>query len=184
MGATSTIMAAKRLPAGTLIAAIAQHPGICGPFGPPPSPYTWMPSDFTEVASHTPMVLTTATNDGAFWPAPHTAEHERGCFKKATDAQSSVGTIFVQFSEKVCQDDGTGGRYDRKWSNGGHDCPMKPGSPETPWVLTAAKLYAQMGGKVDSECYKMLWGDESSSLRMDPAVKESIVNQPAHIVTV
>merc|ERR1712187_693967 len=36
MGATSTIMAAKRLPAGKIKAAYAQHPGLCGPFGPPP----------------------------------------------------------------------------------------------------------------------------------------------------
>merc|ERR1719502_1259005 len=36
MGASSTIMAAKRLPAGTVKAAVAQHPGLCGPWGPPP----------------------------------------------------------------------------------------------------------------------------------------------------
>merc|ERR1711976_16819 len=64
MGASSTIMAAKKLPAGTAKAAVAQHPGLCGPFGPPPclGPgilcNTWMPADFEEVSSKLPVLLT------------------------------------------------------------------------------------------------------------------------------
>jgi len=189
MGATTTIMAAQKLPAGTAKVAIAQHPGICGPFGPPPclgpGPLcnTWMPSDFRDVSAKMPVLLTTATNDGAFWPAPHTAEHELGCFHESTDASDksakAASTAFAQFSATVCADDGTGGRYDRKWSNGGHDCPMLPHSPETTWVLVAAKLYAQLAGDPASTCHKMLWGNQSSSLQKDPAVEKFVINSPS-----
>jgi dienelactone hydrolase len=177
MGASSTIMAAKRLNVGVARAAVAQHPGICGPFGPPPclgpGPLcnTWMPSDFKEAAGKMPLVLTTATNDGAFWPAPHTAEHEYGCYNQSVGG-SSKGTAFVQFSQAACEDDGTGGRYDRHWSTGGHDCPMKQVSVETRWVLTAAKLYAQLGGDSSSHCHKMLWGMDSDSIVKDTAVAD------------
>lgn len=179
MGASSTIMAAKRLPAGTAKAAVSQHPGICGPFGPPPWPSTWMPSDFTTATAKMPVLLTTATNDGAFWPAPHTAEHELGCFHKATDdSASKASTAFAQFNATACADDGKGGRYDRKWSNGGHDCPMKEHSVETVWVLVAAKLYAQLDGDASSQCHAMLWGSQPNSLQKDPAVEKYVINAP------
>eukprot|EP00931_Biecheleriopsis_adriatica_P073090 TRINITY_DN47448_c0_g1_i1.p1 TRINITY_DN47448_c0_g1~~TRINITY_DN47448_c0_g1_i1.p1 ORF type:complete len:341 (+),score=86.70 TRINITY_DN47448_c0_g1_i1:64-1086(+) len=178
MGASTTIMAAKRLPAGTAKLAIAQHPGICGPFGPPPSPNTWMPADFHEAAEKLPMLLTTATNDGAFWPAPLTAQHEYGCFNKSTMDATAAGTAFLQFSADVCQDDQTGGRPGRNWSTGGHDCPMRLQSPETPWVLVAAKLYAQLGGDDSSSCFRMLWGDGDDSLRADKALEKYVVNAP------
>jgi pimeloyl-ACP methyl ester carboxylesterase len=176
MGASSTIMAAKRLPSGVAQVAVAQHPGVCGPYGPPPcigpGPLcnTWMPSDFKDAAGKMPLVLTTATNDGAFWPAPQTATHEYGCYNQSTGSPSK-GTAFVQFSQAACEDDGTGGRYDRHWSTGGHDCPMKVGSVETRWVLVAAKLYAQLGGDSSSQCYNMLWGQGADSLGKDNAVK-------------
>lgn len=83
MGATCSIAASHTLPPVKL--TIAQHPGICGPFGPPPSPDTWMPSDLNDVMKKNPVLFTTATNDGAFWPAPYTAEHEHGCFMKSLD---------------------------------------------------------------------------------------------------
>jgi len=181
MGATSTLMAAAKLPAGTVKVTVAQHPGICGPFGPPPclgpGPLcnTWMPADFQNASSKMPVVLTTATNDGAFWPAPHTAEHELGCFQKSTTTK--VGhTAFAQFSAAACADDGTGGRYDRKWSTGGHDCPMRKVSPETEWVLVASKLYAQLGGVATSQCYSMLWGTGKTSLKEDPDAEKTIIN--------
>eukprot|EP00927_Polykrikos_kofoidii_P050774 TRINITY_DN44649_c0_g1_i1.p1 TRINITY_DN44649_c0_g1~~TRINITY_DN44649_c0_g1_i1.p1 ORF type:complete len:365 (+),score=27.93 TRINITY_DN44649_c0_g1_i1:24-1097(+) len=178
MGASTTIMAAKRLPVGTAKVAIAQHPGVCGPFGPPPWPSTWMPSDFEKVSGKMPIILTTATNDGAFWPAPYTAPHELGCFHKSTDASATkAATAFIQFSEQACVDDGTGGRYDRKWSTGGHDCPMKV-SVETPWVLVAAKLYGQFDGESQSQCYRMLWGSGASSLQHDLAIEKFVVNPP------
>lgn len=183
MGATSTLMAATKLPAGSAKVAVAQHPGLCGPWGPPPclpgSCSTWMPADFEDAASKMPMLLTTATNDGAFWPAPYTAEHELGCFNKSTERRSAGGTAFAQFSEAACQDDGTGGRYDRKWSTGGHDCPMRQQSPETAWVLTAAKLYAQLGGNTSSKCYGLLWGTGNDSLKSKGDVEKSIINYPA-----
>jgi len=185
MGASSTIMAAKKLDAGTAKVAIAQHPGICGPWGPPPclGPgilcSTWMPKDLEEVTAKLPFLLTTATNDGAFWPEPHTAEHELGCFHKSTDnSKTKDSTAFAQFSAAACADDGKGGRYDRKWSDGGHDCPMNHESVETPWVLVAAKLYAQVGGETSSKCHAMLWGTEAGSLQKDPALEKSVINTP------
>jgi len=188
MGASSTIMAATKLPAGTAKVAVAQHPGICGPFGPPPCIGhgalcdTWMPADFEDASSKMPIVLTTATNDGAFWPAPHTAEHELGCFQKSTTTQEGH-TAFAQFSASACADDGTGGRYDRKWSTGGHDCPMRKVSPETEWVLVASKLYAQFGGSSTSQCYAMLWGAGGTSLQKDPAVEKSVINSGSNSTT-
>merc|ERR1712183_886236 len=89
---------------------------VCGPFGPPPclGPgilcNTWMPADFKTANAKMPIVLTTATNDGAFWPAPHTAQHELGCFHKSTDDTTSKnGALFAQFSSDACADDGKGG---------------------------------------------------------------------------
>ena len=55
MGATCSIMAATSLISSDIVNAsaiklvVSQHPGICGPFGPPPSPNTWMKSDLKEV---------------------------------------------------------------------------------------------------------------------------------------
>lgn len=179
MGASSTIMAAMKLPAGMVKAAVAQHPGICGPYGPPPWPSTWMPADFTTAAAKMPLMLTTATNDGAFWPAPETAKHELGCFHKSTDkSPSKTGTAFAQFSADACAEDGKGGRYDRKWTTGGHDCPMKNPSVETRWVLVAAKLYGQLGGNSSSQCHAMLWGEAAGSLRKDSAVEQAVINSP------
>jgi len=179
MGATSTIMASLTVSAK---ACLAQHPGICGPFGPPPclgpGPLlcnTWMPSDFETVSSKMPVLLTTATNDGAFWPAPHTAEHELGCFQKSTKGLSK-GTVFAQFSSAVCQDDGQGGRYNRTWSDGGHDCPMGEESPETQWVLTAAKLYAQFDASTTSACYSRLWGPDAAAAMSKAGIEKHIIN--------
>lgn len=189
MGATATLMAAHHLPVHSVKLAYAQHPGICGPYGPPPclpgSCNTWMPADFQDVSSKVPVILSTATNDGAFWPAPYTAEHEFGCFNKSTDqSPTKDSTAYVQFKESVCLDDGKGGRYGRHWSNGGHDCPMLSDSPETPWVLTAAKLYAQLGGDSGSKCHSLLWGDSDSSLQKDPNTEKVVVNLPKDVVVV
>lgn len=187
MGATSTIMASTLLPSehglGKVKACLAQHPGICGPFGPPPcvGPVceTWMPSDLAHITARMPVLLTTATNDGAFWPAPYTAEHEEGCFNKSTAgslAMSSQGTVFAQFSAAVCQDDGKGGRYNRKWSDGGHDCPMGEASPETQWVLIAAKLYAQFDGSASSACHAKLWGPGAAADMSKGGIEKHITN--------
>ena len=48
MGATCSIMAGQRLAPGSVKLLITQHPGICGPFGPPPWPATWLPSDLVR----------------------------------------------------------------------------------------------------------------------------------------
>merc|ERR1719361_126280 len=103
MGATCSIAAAATLPAGTLEVQITQHPGICGPFSPPPLPSTWMPSDLLNANHKHPILFTTATNDGAFWPAPYTAEHEMGCFNKS-DLPGPAA--FAQFNADVCNETG------------------------------------------------------------------------------
>merc|ERR1712083_655395 len=140
---------------------------------------TWMPKDLEAVTAKMPFLLTTATNDGAFWPAPKTAEHELGCFHKSTDdSQSKDSTAFAQFSAAACADDGKGGRYDRKWSDGGHDCPMNHESVETQWVLATAKLYAHVGGSASSKCYEMLWGEGADSLQKALTVEKVVVNPP------
>jgi len=189
MGASSTIMAAANLPAGTAKLAYAQHPGLCGPLGPPPCLQhgsklcsTWLDVDFQAASSKMPVIMHTAANDKAF-DIPFitkTPVAELECFHKATDNfDSKDSTIFAKFSEDVCQDDGQGGRDGRSWSNGGHDCPMLGSSPETVWVLVAAKLYAQLDGDATSHCHAMLWGNGQDSLQQDSALELNIVNSPS-----
>lgn len=188
MGASATIMAAATLPAGTAKLMYAQHPGLCGPIGPPPclihgSPLcsTWLDVDFKAAASKMPVIMHTAANDKAF-DIPFitkTPVAELKCFQKSTDdIASEDGTIFARFSSDACQDDGKGGRDGRSWSNGGHDCPMLGDSPETLWVLVAAKLYTQLDGDSSSHCHAMLWGNGQNSLQRDNAVEHRLVNVP------
>lgn len=173
MGATCAIEAGRRLTeAGTpLVAVITQHPGICGPFGPPPWPSTWLKSELKYLADHVPLIFTTATNDGAFWPAPHTAEHELGCFNGAE--LNGTTSAFIQFTADACKEDGNR----KPFPDGGHNCPSKrseQGGPETPWVLTAAKLYAHMDGSASSACAARLWGSGAGSIAKDAAVEKLI----------
>ena len=140
---------------------MALHPGICGPFGPPPWPATWMPSDMRSLTSKFPLLMTTATNDGAFLPAPHTAPHEHGCYEKGANGTAA----FVQFSEAACADDGA---REPLVDDGGHDCPMKIGAPESPWVLVALKLYLLLDGDAASTCHELLYGNATASLRKSP----------------
>jgi len=174
MGATCTIMAASKVEPGAVRVAVSQHPGICGPFGPPPWPATWLKSDLAKVTAKMPFLMTTATNDGAFWPAPYTAQHEFGCFD-GTNFGANDKAAFVEFSDTACADDGA---REPLVDDGGHDCPMKfadGGRPETPWVLTALKLYTHLDGAKDSNCYKMLWGNTTASLAQSPdAAKVSL----------
>mmetsp|Transcript_1019 Transcript_1019/g.3457 ORF Transcript_1019/g.3457 Transcript_1019/m.3457 type:complete len:346 (-) Transcript_1019:185-1222(-) len=189
MGASSTIMAAAKLPAGTAKLAFAQHPGLCGPLGPPPclvhgGPLcsTWLDVDFRAAAAKLPLIMTTASNDQAFDVlGSKTPAKELKCFQKSTAGAGPAkgGTVFAKFSAEACQDDGRGGRAGRSWSNGGHDCPMKGASPETTWVLVAAKLYAQLGGDATSQCHARLWGQGRGSLPQDAAIDQHIVNAPS-----
>lgn len=169
MGATCSIMAAKRLAKSgeKLRAVITQHPGICGPFGPPPWPSTWLEGELRYVAEHFPVIFTTATNDAAFWPAPLTAKHEMGCFEGAK--LNGTTAAFVQFSASACAEDGKSAPF----KDGGHNCPFKP-TPETPWILTALKLYAQQDGLTTSQCSKLLWGDGPGSMGRDTNVEKII----------
>ena len=102
-----------------------------------------------------------ATNDGAFLPAPHTAPHEHGCYEKGANGTAA----FVQFSEAACADDGA---REPLVDDGGHDCPMKIGAPESPWVLVALKLYLLLDGDTSSTCHELLYGNATASLRKSP----------------
>ena len=81
MGATCSIKGShSQLSDDRVKLTVTQHPGICGPFGPPPSPATWSTDTLNEITTTHPVLFTTATNDGAFWPSPYTAPHEYGCW--------------------------------------------------------------------------------------------------------
>ena len=163
MGATCSLKGShSQLSDERVKLTITQHPGLCGPFGPPPSPATWMPNLLNEITVKRPVIFTTATNDGAFWPSPHTAPHEYGCWQKSM-SEGSV-SAFMQFSTAECTEDHARDPY----PDGGHNCPMKTpngGEPEMPWILVALKLYAQHGGSMDTKCYSLLWGEDADSLR-------------------
>lgn len=151
MGATCSIKAAtKLLNDPSLKLVVTQHPGVCGPFGPPPLPATWMPKDLKNVQAKVPVLFTTATNDGAFWPAPYTAQHELGCFRSGT-VNDTNPAYFIQFSADACNKDNSHPPFD----SSGHDCPFKSGI-EFPWTLTAMKLYAQQGGSKTSNCMNLM----------------------------
>jgi len=53
------------------------------------------------------------------------------------------------------------------------------GRPETPFVLTAWKLYTHMNGDKNSMCYKMMYGNETSSLRNSKDVDHFEIHVPA-----
>jgi len=175
MGASCSIMASYRAPKDPRVLlssvklTVTQHPGICGPFGPPPWPSTWLKAQLKDVADDLPMLFTTATNDGAFWPAPLTAKHELGCFNGALPENGTHPATFVQFSAAACPKTGEVPPFD----DSGHDCPFKSGV-ETPWVLTAMKLYAQQGGDMNSNCAKMMYGANKDSLGSDPNVQQVV----------
>lgn len=157
MGASDTIKAAALLSgASNVKLAIAQHPGLCGPFGPPPAPFTWSTAQLAE-ANKKPMVITTSENDNAF--GPWTPKSEEGCFSKGANGTS----IFVKFTAASCI--------------GGHTCPQKYTYPEGSWVTTILKLYLQQGGSKTSQCYNMVWGDDKTmSLKNDHNVSKAIFN--------
>lgn len=142
MGATDSLMASHLYEGDKkVVLTVAQHPGLCGPIGPPPKPATWSKADLTDISTKSPILFTTAHNDGAFLPAPLTANHEYNCFAGAIGEEfgSTYPAAFIDFSGKACREDFQ--HIDR-----GHMCPCKTkngGGPETPWVLTAMKLYAQ-----------------------------------------
>mmetsp|Transcript_28009 Transcript_28009/g.55121 ORF Transcript_28009/g.55121 Transcript_28009/m.55121 type:complete len:342 (+) Transcript_28009:60-1085(+) len=179
MGATCSIAAGKRVTSrpgnGGVKLVITQHPGVCGPFGPPPLPATWMPSDLETVINAVPVLFTTATNDGAFWPAPQTATHEWGCFNKTMAMMKSTPnpSIFAQFSKAACLNDNKRLPFD----DSGHNCPFK-NNVETPWVTTAIKLYAHLGGSTHTKCSQMLYGQGEASLSADPAIDHAEIHPP------
>jgi len=191
MGATCAIRGAYRLAATGKLretgvrAVITQHPGICGPFGPPPLPSTWKAEELRMVAKEVPVLFTTATNDGAFWPAPETAKHELGCFKMALDtpevegADDFAGAAFAQFAEGPCDED----RARQPFPDGGHNCPLKVDGPESRWVLAALRLYGQLHGSRASRCYDVLWGEDSDSLRNASEVEIAQVLPPKEKAT-
>jgi hypothetical protein len=142
-----------------------------------------MPHHLAEVMEKNPVLFTTATNDGAFWPAPYTSVHEYGCYKKSLAALTKdvKPHSFIQFSEAACTEDN-----DRKpFPDGGHNCPMKKlegGKPETPWVLNAIKLYTHMEGSEDSMCYKIMYGNETNSMRNSKDIEKFDIHEPTKTV--
>merc|ERR1712156_73577 len=82
--------------------------------------------------------------------APLTAKHELGCFDGSIDEESTA--IFAEFNDG--------------------------GSPETRWVLAAAKLYTHMEGAEDSKCYSLIWGNETDSLRNSPDLENQVFSNP------
>lgn len=111
-----------------------------------------------KLANKHPVFMTTAKNDGAFWPAPQTASHEFGCFEKSLDSadEGAVG-VFIDFKKEECEEDDARAPY----PDGGHCCPLRTadgGRPENPWLLVALKLYAQHHGDMNTKCYELLWG--------------------------
>jgi len=168
-GATAVIMTAQRQGSERLKAVATMHPGICGPFGPPPRILnsTWMKQDLAHAMEKFPILFSTASNDGAFQPEPWTAKWEYGCYSGAwwEKKQRQFPSAFVQYSNKSCHVPGAPKLP--KLIDGliGHGCPCLPNSPETPWVLRHLKLYGQLQGKKDSKCFEMLWGHGQDSLR-------------------
>lgn len=173
MGGNDAIKAAYALPVGALRVLIAQHPFICGPFGPPPSPITWSKQQLHEVNAKFPVLLTTATNDGAFWPAPNTAKHELGCFN---GAKLQGPAAFVQFTAKACADT----NRSKPWSEEGHTCSFKP-NVDTPWVLRMLKLYAQQDGDSATRCASLLW---DGGLNLDSNIEQSVSIPPTSLTLV
>ena len=47
-----------------------------------------------KVADTFPVLFTTATNDGAFWPAPYTAKYEFNCFDGALPEGDQAAAVF------------------------------------------------------------------------------------------
>jgi len=159
---------------GRVKTSVPQHPGLCGPIGPPPYPATWMKSDFDKLSSSMPVLLTTATNDGAFRPAPGTANKEYDCVTNGGVSDSGK-SVFIEFSKNACQSDDMVPPYD----DGGHDCPFKFGV-ETPWVMTWLKLYLHHDGSTDSMCHQMIWNNSTDgsnyNLGSDPNVARTWIH--------
>ena len=144
MGATCSINAALAYP--DALAVIAMHPGICGPFGPPPCPSCWKSEDLAKVGRAMPVVFTTATNDGAFWPAPLTAKHEHGCYLNSFGEDQGdwdgEKSLFAQFNADVCGEDGERSPVVK---DGGHNCPMKRVSGGKPGCGSRGEVRRRVG---------------------------------------
>jgi len=180
MGASTAIMAAAKLQeagtAGAIKFVFSLHPGLCGPIGPPPclqhgGPLcsTWLDIDIDLVLQSTPFLLTTATNDGAFRPAPNTAEEELACFTGGIDLSSNTSTaaVFAQFTEESC----LGGLGEEN----GHCCPLGDWEdPQWPWVLRAMRLYAHQGGSLKTLCADVYLGNSAQSLRESRDIERTV----------
>jgi len=52
------------------------------------------------------------------------------------------------------------------------------GRPENPWVLNAIKLFAHMDGSEDSMCWKVMYGNDTTSLRNSGDVEKFDIHVP------
>lgn len=109
--------------------------------------------------------MTTAHNDSAFWPAPHTAEHEFNCYNKSVKDQKDNASYFIEFSADACQKDGNVPPFD----DSGHNCAFKT-NVETPYVFAFIKLYGQMNGDKNSMCYKIV--NDSDNILKDSRIEK------------
>lgn len=182
MGGEDVFIAAAHLPNGTAKVLIGQHPGLCGPFGPPPYPYTY---DRAEMVNATRKVqatyLTTSANDRAFRGPKLTPSVEKKCW-----AEGEGKGLFISFSAGVCSSypsEEAATKVKVAAVGVGHMCACSAVasgstdasalaretkgqwvSPEAKWVLGALKLHLQHGFDQSSPCYDLLWGNSSTSL--------------------
>eukprot|EP00966_Prymnesium_polylepis_P019105 440080-Prymnesium_polylepis.1 len=181
MGGEDVFKAAAKLPNGTAKVLIGQHPGLCGPFGPPPYPDTYSKAEMVNASLKVEAsYLTTAANDRAF-RLGLTPGAEKACW-----AEGKGKGLFVSFAESVCSSfpaEGAAAKLKVAAVGSGHMCaccavaknrtvaesPSAPRdhgwkSPELKYVLAALKLHLQDGFSSASPCYELLWGNSSTSL--------------------
>lgn len=166
MGSGDTILAGNELPAGTVKFLAIQHPAS----------YIMESQGFANADKKFPLVLTTATNDCAFFPAPETAAHDLEQFNKSN---ATVPAAFLQFSNASCQDT----NKSRPWDDKGHQCSFKP-NVEAPWILRGLKTFLHFNGDVHSQCGRMLFGSGPDAPAQDPHIDKAIVLNPPQLTIV
>lgn len=118
-------------------------------------------------ANKFPMLITTSTNDEAFFPAPKTAA---GVIEAFNNANLTGPAAALQFSAAACPET----NKSMPWTESGHDCSFKP-NVETPWVLRGLKLYAQLDGAASSRCAAMMWGSGPGGASKDPNMDKAVI---------
>lgn len=179
MGANGALMATHRWvvskstcgdvlnPTVSVKAMIAHHPGICGPWGPPPWPYCWSKQNLGDIMlAGVPVLMLTAANDVAFRGTSTALRQyegfEGGLEMASTSKVRNAG--FVELRAEVCSEDG---KRRPMFDDGGHNCPLKlpVHNPETPWALRFAKLFTQLSGATNTRCYQWIFLEDHDVVR-------------------